>query len=1359
MASNKKNYTFRLLAGLVIVTFISSLITPLPLVHAQTMPSTSNNGLSLPVPGTMVPLSMEYAPAMMKGIKVFPENPFRFNFFMDQGDTGLAGEALKDDYTKLIKYFLASLTVPEEDLWVNLSPYEADKIIPEKFGFTEMGRDLLAQDYLLKQLTSSLMYPENELGEEFWSRVHEEAYEKYGTTDIPVNTFNKVWIVPETAEVYVHDNTAFVVKSNLKVMLEEDYLAMEHENEAMPHLKYDKDISYQLTTDIIREVIIPEIEYEINTGQNFIQLRQVYNSLILATWYKRNLKESVLGKYYVDQNKVAGVDIEDKDAKQNIWKQYVESFEKGVYDYIKEEYDTKTQELVPRKYFSGGMTLNLDKATLIEIGDDAKIRDIVEQIKKMGKSLDEVKAIVTSESSEKGSSTPEKWIRNGKIFVPNNEILPVGVERNVEIKSLSMEEAIKYGDFTHKVTSETENFDPEIIDQVKKFVSRESGFLSSKVQINFLLERYFMSFLPDSQKDVYRTQVFDIFNQIKDGKRINTSGLVENVVDKLDYLLHPELFKLMGVHQESFLNFISKGWKEISMYGDVNQKHRRLDALIRILEDDAKGKIREDIKGLIRLFDLEIFGEEDLLRIKYEAVKNRENPKGYFRSLKNIVPIWEKDDEKIKQGIMEKASNLSDISEKEWKVLLNDIQKLGNKTYYQDEIDSIPYYSKARRFGIEIEYGVWDDGQNKEEYLSDDIYDEVEDMDSVDGINKDIVVIERKFPESVGFKNTKKNWKSVRKELRSLEGKEKIQYFNMHIHIDRTGFTEESEMALMNFAVAFEGILRFMGSSFLPEVYMDKVKDYPLNGFFDDEPIGDDHFNYINKSDNKDTIEFRFFQMPFFMGGRQFDIERLQNVVAVSMQIVEAMANRPEDFSFEKLGIPVLLGMSGKLVNYKQVAKFADYTFKENPEAKISFLKLISLVTDKKGNLQFRKKEDQEWMDTDNEIRDFFYKNGFGYLYELHKTKNGWDENIWGTLREKLNILKNQRENPERAKLIRFLVSFYFFTLNFEIKQSKPIYEMLQELRPAFLFDEINKLLKVISDEETRDAFLEYAILETLQARSQSSDKEIMDLLKKELKLAEGILREQTRLHFIKYTIPATLKASRQRSHAVVMEMLRKELKIAKGILDLDVTITFLENTISKILQSSSQRSDEVVMEILEFLEKISNDEDVLNDTRNSIPAMLDASTQRGDKMIIRMLKFAKEIRDKNIKSYFLEYVMPETLKARTHRTDTEVMSFLKRELKFIEERIKNEDIRSKFLKYVIPSTLRGSSQRSDTVVMKILRKALKLTKGILDDETKSNIVTHALPAALKASSERSDAVVMKVLLLAEKISGVFQRV
>ncbi len=335
----------------------------------------------LPIPGTMVRLSPTFVPPILKGIKVHKENPFKFDFVLDSGSLppvgrareGVDQEQLKQESTKLIKYFLASLTTPEKDLWVNLSPYEKDRIVPESFGQTEMGRDLLAQDYLLKQVTASLIYPEDETGKKFWKRIYEEAAKKFGTTNIPVNTFNKVWIVPEKAVVYENAKagTAYVVESRLKVMLEQDYLSLK-ENVIAGHAKeagkWDNMVAPEVSamgSQIVREIVIPALSKEINEGQNFAQLRQVYNSLILATWYKKKIKDSILSKVYNDKNKIKGTEFNGETNTKAIYQRYLEAFKKGAYNYIKEEQDPLSKQILPRKYFSGGVgmtALELDAA-------------------------------------------------------------------------------------------------------------------------------------------------------------------------------------------------------------------------------------------------------------------------------------------------------------------------------------------------------------------------------------------------------------------------------------------------------------------------------------------------------------------------------------------------------------------------------------------------------------------------------------------------------------------------------------------------------------------------------------------------------------------------------------------------------------------------------------------------------------------------------------------------------------------------------------------------------------------------------------------------------------------------------------
>lgn len=361
--STKKNHLFlRIISSIIIVAFTFTSVIP---------PSYAQS-LNLPIPGTMVPPSSAFVPVLLKGMTIHPDDPLRFDFIIDSGNTDFNIDEIREESEKLVKYFLASMTVPKNDLWVNLSPYEQDRIIPEELGKTGLGRDLLAQDYILKQLTASLMYPEKELGKKFWDKVYKKAEEKFGTRDIPTNTFNKVWILPESATVYEHGSTVYVVDSKLKVMLDSDYMAMQGTSQA----------TMELGESVVREIILPEIEREVNEGKNFAPLRQIYNSLILAKWYKETIKESLLSKVYVDQNKVIGVEVDDKTIKDQIYTQYMEAYKRGVYDYIKEDYDTLSHELIPRKYFSGGFKDNdieierTDSAMMVsraEVGDNYNV--------------------------------------------------------------------------------------------------------------------------------------------------------------------------------------------------------------------------------------------------------------------------------------------------------------------------------------------------------------------------------------------------------------------------------------------------------------------------------------------------------------------------------------------------------------------------------------------------------------------------------------------------------------------------------------------------------------------------------------------------------------------------------------------------------------------------------------------------------------------------------------------------------------------------------------------------------------------------------------------------------------------------
>jgi SAM-dependent methyltransferase len=406
MTKNHQRPLSRFIAFFTVVAFSFSLIVP-PGSYAQN-PSIPAGVPGLPVPGTLVPSSAGYMPVLIQGMTLHPDNPLKFDFIVDTGNSGLQSEDLTDEANKLIKYFLASLTVPEKDMWVNLSPHEGDRIAAESFGQTEMGRDVLAQDYILKQLTASMIYPEEELGKQFWEKVRQKAYDLYGTTEIPVETFNKVWIVPDKAVIFESrpTNTAFVVEARLKVMLEEDYMALANakdEGRRTRDVEYTSDVS-RLTSDVVREIIIPELEREVNEGQHFASLRQIYQSLILATWYKKKLRvgatrESPLQQFYLDKSKIRGVDVADKDIKQKIYEQYLEAYRKGVYNYIKEDFDPASQQIIPRKYFSGGVTL-LDVGDVAMVTEDLQYPGVAERFTSMQAAIQSDRAMVVKAGGE-----------------------------------------------------------------------------------------------------------------------------------------------------------------------------------------------------------------------------------------------------------------------------------------------------------------------------------------------------------------------------------------------------------------------------------------------------------------------------------------------------------------------------------------------------------------------------------------------------------------------------------------------------------------------------------------------------------------------------------------------------------------------------------------------------------------------------------------------------------------------------------------------------------------------------------------------------------------------------------------------
>ncbi|MBF0387914.1 MAG: hypothetical protein HQL20_08685, partial [Candidatus Omnitrophica bacterium] len=401
MAHSGSLYIRRALAGILAMALVGQSF-PTPARAQGLVPAAPVTVIS---EGSLIvsPASSQVSPPddlpILKGLVLDRQDPFQLAFLLHPADEGSAGLSrqpvrsernsarLNEGARRLAGYFLASLAVPEQDTWVNLSAFEKERIVPPALGSTLLGQDMLAEDYLLKQLTASLTNPDTATGRAFWDKVYSAVQMQFGTTDVPVDLMNKVWIVPEKAEVFRQGNAVYVLEQKLKVLTAEDHGAKSSSamytggHDAPPADNNERGFvspsrlpthqptnpkatqvtnpppypTQAIATKILRDKIIPIIEHEVNTGAQFAALRQIYNAMILAAWYKKNLRRTILGEDFIDRSGVNGVQSLDQQAKERTYNAYLKAFTAGAYNLIREDKDPLTGDTVPRRYFSGGL--------------------------------------------------------------------------------------------------------------------------------------------------------------------------------------------------------------------------------------------------------------------------------------------------------------------------------------------------------------------------------------------------------------------------------------------------------------------------------------------------------------------------------------------------------------------------------------------------------------------------------------------------------------------------------------------------------------------------------------------------------------------------------------------------------------------------------------------------------------------------------------------------------------------------------------------------------------------------------------------------------------------------------------------
>ena len=276
---------------------------------------------------------------------------------------------LKETAQELMDYFLIGVTLPNDTFWVNLRPDAPDTIIDPELETTDIGKIFLEADLQLKKDTASFTSPQTPEGKQYWDKLYKKAGELFGSENITIPTLTRPWIVPNEIIVRETDDSAYVYKATLKVLLEEDYLKSSQPSALSPQQYNFKDSRLkelnEYSTQLIRETIIPKLTREVNSSQRYAKLRQGYYSLILSRWFKArfNSKESQghqvtrsQGENYInliDRRNLTNLTSEELWDKITYFNQYKDSFNKGEYN-IKEPTFTAYGQSI-RSYTSGGI--------------------------------------------------------------------------------------------------------------------------------------------------------------------------------------------------------------------------------------------------------------------------------------------------------------------------------------------------------------------------------------------------------------------------------------------------------------------------------------------------------------------------------------------------------------------------------------------------------------------------------------------------------------------------------------------------------------------------------------------------------------------------------------------------------------------------------------------------------------------------------------------------------------------------------------------------------------------------------------------------------------------------------------------
>ena len=204
------------------------------------------------------------------------------------------------------------LALSPEKFWVNLHPYEPDRIIDPAFGRTQAGQVLLEADLEMKEASGRMQRSDTELGRKFMEVLQGENKCFLG---------RRQWIEPLPASIHEDGDQLYILEIPLTVQLGKE------DSDVSPGQSCpDQDPAITTSNgELYEKMIMPAVVQSVNHDPEFADLRRVYASRVAAEWYRK--RNAIKPNQYAKQIDSGNVDKWTTDWDQReVFDRFVTSF-------------------------------------------------------------------------------------------------------------------------------------------------------------------------------------------------------------------------------------------------------------------------------------------------------------------------------------------------------------------------------------------------------------------------------------------------------------------------------------------------------------------------------------------------------------------------------------------------------------------------------------------------------------------------------------------------------------------------------------------------------------------------------------------------------------------------------------------------------------------------------------------------------------------------------------------------------------------------------------------------------------------------------------------------------------------------